>query len=255
MTCFETRPLLHAWFDDELDLSRSYEIGEHLAGCPECAAEVQKWERLRAAIGESDFNPSEDAVLRRVRRSVRKQAGFERIPMVWKSATAALAAAAVILLAVALPGRLNRTSADTNREIIDSHLRSLAGGHLIDIPSSDRHTVKPWFQGKVEFAPPVPDLSVEGFALEGGRLDVIGGHKTAAIVYKRREHVINLWVSPGSATPAEPASAGFASVDYDGYHLLRWSRDGLTYRAVSDLDPGELRDFATSFTRASSANR
>lgn len=250
MTCLDARPLLHAWFDDELDLSRSYEIDEHVAECPECAAELRKFGQLRTAIAETDFRLGDDAALDRLRRSVGKQAGFERVPLVWKGAAAVLAAAAVILLAVAIPGRLNRAPAGADREIVDSHLRSLALGHLIDIPSSDRHTVKPWFQGKVEFAPAVPDLSAEGFVLEGGRLDVIDGHKTAAIVYKRREHVINLWIAPGNAAPADPAAA-----DFDGYHLLRWSRDGVTYRAVSDLDTGELRDFATRVMRASAANR
>jgi anti-sigma factor RsiW len=238
MTCLEARPLLHAYFDDELDLSRSFEVSEHVAACAECAAELRKWERLRTAIAESQFDLGTEAALDRLRRTVRKQSGLRPSPWLWKGVTVALAAAAAIVLAVALPNRLART-ADVEREVVDSHLRSLVPGHLIDVPSSDRHTVKPWFQGRLEFAPNVPDLSAEGFILEGGRLDVIGGRKTAAIVYKRRQHVINLWVSQGVSAPATPESS-----DFEGYHLVNWSRDDLTYRAVSDLDAGELRDFA-----------
>jgi len=125
--------------------------------------------------------------------------------------------------------------------MVDSHLRSLLADHLIDVPSSDRHTVKPWFQGKIEFAPPVPDLTVQGFVLAGGRLDVIDARKVAAIVYKRRDHVVNLWISQGNAARSEPELS-----EINGYHLMRWSKGGLTYRAVSDLDVGELRTFANT---------
>jgi len=182
----------------------------------------------------SDLDFASDAVLQRLRASIEPK-GWR---IAWRTPAFLAAAAAVVVLAFLLPGRFTTGRASTDREIIDSHLRSLLGDHLIDIPSSDRHTVKPWFQGKIEFAPPVPDLSSEGFTLVGGRLDVIDTRKVAALVYKRRDHIINLWISQGNAGQGES--------ELGGYHVLRWSKDGLTYRAVSDLDVAELRTFATT---------
>jgi anti-sigma factor RsiW len=147
------------------------------------------------------------------------------------------AAAAVVLLLV--PWQLPRTSSDEDREVLDNHLRSLMASHLVDVPSSDQHTVKPWFQGKLSFSPSVPDLSSEGFTLAGGRLELVRSAPTAAIVYKRRNHVINLFV-----TPAAHSDVGPVSRSMEGYNLVTWVKGGLSYRAVSDLNAGELMQFA-----------
>jgi anti-sigma factor RsiW len=229
MTCVEAQPLLHAYLDGELDLTASLGIEQHLEACRECSAAYRKLELLRVEIADADLDFASDAVLQRLRASTEpKERRFA-----WRTPAFLAAAAAVLVVAFLLPGRRS-----TDREIVDSHLRSLLGDHLIDIPSSDRHTVKPWFQGKIDFAPPVPDLTAEGFVLVGGRLDVIDTRKVAALVYKRREHVINLWISQGDAGQGES--------EVGGYHVLRWSKDGLTWRAVSDLDVAELRTFATT---------
>ena len=229
MTCVEAQPLLDAYLDGELDLTASLGIEQHLESCGECSAAYRKLELLRAEIADADLDFASDAVLQRLRASTEPRGRR----FAWRGPAFLAAAAAVLVVAFLLPGRRS-----TDREIVDSHLRSLLGDHLIDIPSSDRHTVKPWFQGKIDFAPPVPDLTTEGFVLVGGRLDVIDTRKVAALVYKRREHVINLWISQGDAGQGES--------EVGGYHLMRWSKDGLTWRAVSDLDVAELRTFATT---------
>src|SRR5439155_14052987 len=128
------------------------------------------------------------------RRVSRQTAPWWRRPWAWSGAFAAAAAALVIML---LPAGWMRRPAD-ERELVDAHIRSLMTSHLVDVPSSDRHTVKPWFQGKLNFSPDVPDLAAEGFVLSGGRLDALDGAPAAAIVYRRREHVINVFVSPGA---------------------------------------------------------
>jgi anti-sigma factor RsiW len=133
----------------------------------------------------------------------------------------------------------SRSGGSLERQMVDSHLRSLLAGHLVDVPSSDRHTVKPWFQGKLSFAPAVPDLAAEGFPLVGGRLDVIDGKPAAALVYKRREHVVNLWIAPDSG-----ADRGIESREVDGFHLLHWRKDQLAHWAISDVNEAELREFA-----------
>jgi anti-sigma factor RsiW len=247
MTCHEAEPLLHAYLDGELDLSASLDIEKHLQSCGECSDAYRKFELLRAEIADADLDFASDAMLARVRGAVERQAGLP-VRMgrgsPWRNSALLAAAAAAVVLAFVLPWR-NATGHNAvvreigDREIVDSHIRSLQTDHLFDVASSDRHTVKPWFQGKLDFAPQVPDLSAKGFVLVGGRLDVIDAHKVAALVYKRREHVINLWISQGSAARTDPEQS-----DVDGFHIVRWSKNGMTYRAVSDLDMGELRGFA-----------
>ena len=232
MSCLEAQPFLGAYLDGELDLRASLEIEAHMERCPACAGEYQRLELLRAEIAAVNLDFTTDAVMRRLHVPRARRGGW-RVPSFF-------AAAAVLVLALFLPGRLERRSDPVDREVVDSHLRSLLADHLIDVPSSDRHTVKPWFQGKVEFAPAVPDLSPQGFMLAGGRLDVIEGRKVAVLVYRRREHVINLWISPGDGGVGQKPDISAV----DGYRLLRWSEAGMTYRAVSDLEGGELGVFA-----------
>jgi anti-sigma factor RsiW len=124
-------------------------------------------------------------------------------------------------------------------DVLSAHVRSLAGTHLLDVPSTDQHTVKPWFNGKLDFAPPVKD--VEGFPLLGGRLEYFEGHPAAALIYGRRNHIINLFTWP-SAIPT-----GETEQTRNGYHLQSWSSDGMTFWAVSDLNEGELRQFVTLY--------
>jgi anti-sigma factor RsiW len=124
-------------------------------------------------------------------------------------------------------------------EMLDNHLRALQPMHQVDVPSSDQHTVKPWFQGKIDFSPPVPDLSKDDFILIGGRLEVIHRQPAAAIVYRRRQHVIDLYVSPSVA-----ADSNTELREIGGYHLLHWRQNNLGYWAVSDVNANDLRTFA-----------
>ena len=158
----------------------------------------------------------------------------------WRySGMVAAAAAAVVIVLLVVPGRLPRNSAGGDREVVEDHLRSLMASHLVDVPSSDHHTVKPWFQGRLSFSPNVPELSSEGFVLLGGRLEMVGQAPGAAIVYKRRNHVINVFVAR-----AEGADAAPRAQSQDGYNVVGWNKGGLRYWAVSDLNAGELMKFA-----------
>jgi len=125
--------------------------------------------------------------------------------------------------------------------VLSAHLRSLAGTHLLDVPSSDHHTVKPWFNGKLDFSPAVKD--VDGFPLLGGRLEYLDGHPAAALVYGRRQHIINLFTWPSSAPTAD------ASETRNGYNLQSWSGNGMVFWVVSDLNQAELRQFVSLYQR------
>lgn len=237
MNCAEAEPLLNAYLDRELDLAGSLTLERHLSECRACAAQYEGLENLRREIA--------DAGLRYVpQRGLERRIGSligarQRSEWRWLAGAAAAGAMAAALMLLMIPLRSNRPFEDA--AILDSHLRSLMPGHLVDVPSSDRHTVKPWFQGKTSFSPPVPDLTDKGYVLTGGRLDVIGQHPAAALIYKRREHIINLYVS-GEAHGEFSSKPSLREIN--GYRLVQWTDGGLRYSAISDLNEAELRAFA-----------
>jgi anti-sigma factor RsiW len=164
--------------------------------------------------------------------------GQARGPWRWLAIAAALLLAVSAAWNVAL-FRSRSSGADLIAEsVLSSHVRSLMGAHLLDVPSSDRHTVKPWFNGKLDFSPDVRNFAAQGFPLIGGRIDYVGGRPVAALVYQRRQHIINLFTWPSSA-----AAGGESEVTHNGYHVLHWNSAGMAWWTVSDLNAGELRQF------------
>jgi anti-sigma factor RsiW len=238
MTCHEAEPLLNPYLDGELDLVTAVRVEEHIAGCGGCGQEYRDLQELRRQIVEADLSfPPTPGLIRRVAAARRRQTAKSE-PW-WRRPGALAAVAAAALLLVLVPMRLLRTGAAPDRELLDSHLRSLMASHLVDVPSSDHHTVKPWFQGRLSFSPDVPDLSNQGFVLVGGRLEVVRRAPAAAIVYKRRDHVINLFVAPAGVADSPPRAQSS-----EGYNLVAWVNGGLSYWAVSDLNARELMQFA-----------
>ena len=244
MNCAEAQPMLDAYFDSELALSDVLVIERHLSECGACSVALKNLERLREQIAGADLDFAAKADMDRLRASIRRRLKSENSTWwatAWRNPWVAAAVAALVLISVFLPSRMLRTSNQIEQEIVDAHMRALLPGHLVDVPSSDRHTVKPWFQGKLAFSPQVPDLSAEGFILVGGRLDVVGGRQMAALVYQRRNHIINLWFSPEDRADRGPGLSEVA-----GYQVLRWHSAGMNYWAVSDLNTAELREFGAA---------
>ena len=247
MTCEEAEVLLHALIDNELDAVHAREVEAHLAGCPRCAAKLAAFREMRDATRGVALRHTAPAKLRAaIEREIPSPARVTSRRALLKgfalgSVVSAAAAASVAFVVV----KQDRDSRILG-EAISAHLRSLQADHLTDVLSSDQHTVKPWFNGRIDLAPPVIDLTAQGFTLVGGRLDFIDGKPVAAIVYRRRVHVINLFVGQGLGPPLPAPRLEMVQ----GFNILRWSDQGLTLMAVSDLARDELEEFKAKFDAA-----
>jgi anti-sigma factor RsiW len=241
MNCAESRLLLHAYPDGELDLVRSLELEKHVQTCAACAAEQQGLAALRAALRSAPLAYSAPPSLR---RKLRESVGSpdEKAPRPWALGLWQLAASAMALAVLLL---ILRPAGNSDRdvlanEVIANHVRSLMPGHLTDVVSSDQHTVKPWFNGKLDFSPDVKDFAAEGFPLVGGRLDYLDGRTVSALVYRHNQHVINVFVWPANRRDTGKTTRE----DRHGYHLIDRDVNGLCYFMVSDLNPIELSQLA-----------
>jgi anti-sigma factor RsiW len=233
-------PLLHAYVDGELDVMRSLDVETHLKTCAGCAAARRSLQSLRSTLRHSDLSYSAPASLRRrILSEVGDKPGETRprnsTPWLWQWLAVGALGFAVMTLMLRPTG-----ISDQDRlanEAISGHVRSLMVGHLTDVVSTDQHTVKPWFNGKVDFAPDVKNLASDGYPLIGGRLDYLDGQAVAALIYKRNQHTINVFV-----WPAKHIESGLTQTR--GYNVINEDVNGLQYSIVSDLNSKELTDFA-----------
>jgi anti-sigma factor RsiW len=256
MNCAEFEVLLHALIDGELDAGHAREVEAHAAGCSACAERLASFRAMHEAMSGAALKESAPAHLRSrieallatpakpnaaARRFFRpSRRGFFGGFALGSALSAAVAASLVFAV---MRDNQQQTIAD---EIVSAHIRSLQAGHLMDVETSDQHTVKPWFNGRVDVAPPVIDLTAEGFTLLGGRLDYIDGEPVAAIVYQRRKHLINLFV----AQRLGARHGGALSEAIQGYNVRHWSQGGLDFWAVSDLAGDELDEFVQKIEAA-----
>ncbi len=243
MNCDEARAFVDASVDGELDLIRQVAIEGHLEACPSCARLYEARRAVQSAVRTSGlYFHAPDGLEERVRRIADRAS---QSPSRLRSWPVLAAAAALVLLSVTAAlviGSWRARQADmVAQEILSAHVRSLLPGHLTDVVSSDHHTVKPWFAGKVDFSPPVPDLGNEGFPLAGGRIDYVAGRTVAALVYTRRKHVLNVFVWPSNSESPEREEHSH------GYNLVRWSRAGVECWVISDVAAGDLEQFARLF--------
>jgi anti-sigma factor RsiW len=237
MSCENNPALLTAYVDGELDLVRSLEIEKHLESCQACARIVQNQQTLSSALraGSLYYHPPRH-LEQRIHTALRSP-GRINWPIL---AVAASLLVAGIFFAFRPAAPSSLVAQLVAQEVLDSHLRSLLPGHLADVQSSDRHTVKPWFAGKLDFSPPVADFAAEGFPLTGGRIDSVNGRTVAVLVYQRHQHVINayVWPSPGST------NSRVNRATLQGYNILHWTHAGLEWWLASDLNTQELEDLA-----------
>jgi mycothiol system anti-sigma-R factor len=252
VACEESRELLHAYFDGELDAARAAEFERHLEGCSACVRALESQEALRSSLhGTQLYETTPPDLNAKIRSKLRDSAGQpSRRVFAWQL----LAAAAALILAVGISWKIVPRFRSENpsslvesalaAEMVDAHIRSLQPGHLTDVVSTDQHTVKPWFDGRIPFAPPVRDLAEEGFPLVGGRLDVLQGQTVAALVYGRRKHFINVFVWPERAGEAEQYTG-----TKNGYQWISWRQGELRLCAVSDTNRDDLVALKDLFSR------
>jgi anti-sigma factor (TIGR02949 family) len=248
MNCNDAQAMMHAYLDGELGPSVSFQFQQHFGDCPACSKAMAEHQAIQAAMkSDSHYFKAPETVRDRLYASLKKQCGPPasswslRFPRIWVAAAACFVGCvglgflmARFMFPPSVPERLSQ-------EVASAHIRSLqVPKRIVDVPSSDSHVVKPWFNGKLDFAPPTPDLKKLGFPLVGGRLDYLNGRPVAALVYGRREHIINLFVWPEGGTE----SSELQQVARQGYNLIHWSSAGMNHWLVSDLNAAELHELA-----------
>jgi anti-sigma factor RsiW len=255
----ECRPeMVQAYADGQLGVAETLELEHHLKTCANCAAAYRNHRALSAALADPALYYKAPPALRDrlgaalTSRGARTEVAPPPPPaprrLLWRSLALAALAAFVVIMTATLSIRLGRTAPSELlvRDVVQSHVRSLLLNHLTDVPSSDQHTVKPWFNGKLDFSPPVKDLAADGFVLVGGRIDVIEDRPVAALIYRRRAHYINLFVWPSADQPG-----ALIVTARRGFNVIHWNEMGMACWAVSDLNRAELQQFADLLRTAS----
>lgn len=243
--CADQEVLLGALADGELDAANTAMLEAHVARCQGCREELERIEAVRGLLARGGVRHRAPDRLRegiaQLPELSAKPASRTRLPgWLAPGVAGALAASLAIFAVVPLT-----TNSPIDEQLVSSHVRSLQPGHLTDVQTTNQHIVKPWFNGRIDFSPPVPELADAGFPLAGGRLDSVNGRTVAAIVYHRRLHTVNLFVWPAK----DSAERSFVK---DGFAVTEWSRNGLRFAAVSDIPPAELRQFQELFVKRSS---
>jgi len=252
MDCPTCEAMVDAYIDGELTAVESADFERALEGCPECRKRLESARALSGLLRELPAEPAPDLLRARVERELRTIASRPRERLRRRMQWSAMAASVVVALGLGwLGGTLTGQGSRESDALVASYLRVAMAEHTVDVASSDRHTVKPWYAGRLDYAPPVHDLTTDGFPLLGGRLDMVDGRKVAVLVYRRNQHklALSLWPASSAGNSAPRVS------ERDGFSIAEWRHGGFEFRAVSDVAPGEMTSFATALDRAVDADR
>lgn len=268
MTCRELENRLSAYLDQELEATDRQDVERHLRECQACETLHARQRALGAALrAQLPTFTAPDLLRARIENAIRENAIRDahaapdtthalRATRRWRWAAIAASALFVLSAGYGTFATLRETPprSDVTQEVLAGHIRSLMPGHLTDVASTNRHTVKPWFSGRLDYSPPVYDLAAQGFPLVGGRLDYVDGRPVAALVYRHEQHMINLFVWPEARE-----GAGARERSWQGFQCLHWTNNGMTYWLVSELNGETLRDFERAHkqmeTAAAATNR
>jgi anti-sigma factor RsiW len=247
MNCAQTKELIDAGLDGELDLLTSLDLKRHVECCPSCAHEQERLQAVKSAIAAAPYYDAPPELSRRISHSLRNEiAPPLRFRILRRTLAIAASLAVVVTLGWLAVQHLDRAGADArSRELVAAHVRSLMADHLLDVPSSDQHTVKPWFTGKLDFAPEVRDLADAGFPLQGGRMDYLDGHPVAALIYRHNRHVINCFIRPDGAN-----ESAITTTTVQGYSVVQFTHHRLRWQLISDAAPATLEELARALRTA-----
>ena len=248
MDCPTCEAMVDAYVDGELSATESAAFETALGGCPNCRRRLEEARAMSGLLRELAPEPAPDLLRARVERELRAIARRPTDRLRWM----AMAASLVVAVSIGwIGGTFTGREGTGDGELVATYMRVASSDHPVDVASTDRHTVKPWFAGRIDYSPPVHDLTAEGFPLEGGRLDVLGGRKVSVLVYRRNQHrvALSLW-------PAQVSGDTAAKVtEINGFTMAQWRHDGFEMHAVSDIAPGEMAAFAAALDRATGADR
>ena len=253
MSCHRARELIQPYIDGELERVQAAEVKRHIDQCKDCYLRHRNQLTLRSSFKDNSLYYRAPQDLRiRIRLSLREEVKTEVPQRSFRWTSLILAVSVAVLLittTIEVVLRIVRPAADERiaQEIVSDHVRSLqSANQLPGVLSSDQHTIKPWFNGKVDFSPPVNDFAAQDFHLYGGRLDYVNNRTVATLIYQRRSHFINLYIWPAQ----QPQTTGTVTVERQGYNLVHWTSSGMNFWAISDLGVSELTDFARLFQQS-----
>jgi len=251
MECDAVAAQVYAYLDDQLDPTLVGSIQEHLRGCAACTRLYERQRAMNSVVRQhAHYHTAPKHLARSIRANLRTLAEAEqprrRAVWGWFASGAAFACVATLAVTLSLVPAGPRGN-ELEDDLVAAHVRSLMVNHLTDVASSDQHTVKPWFNGKLDMSPPVVDLAAEGYPLIGGRLDYLDRRAVVALVYRRAKHPINLFIWP---TKSSDDTAPSVTLTRYGYNLLHWTEGGMTFWAVSDVHLPELEAFQKLIAQA-----
>ena len=246
MDCPTCEAMVDAYLDGELSAADSAAFEQALDVCPDCRKRLEAGRTMSGLLRELPTEPAPDLLRARVERELRGIAGRPRERVRWS----AMAASLLVALGIGWLGGNLTGSGQGGDELVSTYLRVASSDHAVDVASTDRHTVKPWFAGRIDYSPPVYDLTSQGFPLEGGRVDVVGGRKVSVLVYHHNQHriALSLWPSSAADTPPKVTTR-------DGFAMAEWRHAGFELHAVSDIAPVEMSAFAAALDKAIDADR
>ncbi len=256
MTCEEMTQVLHAWLDREINPAESLDFEKHLQSCPACRKDSEFFKSQQKVVAEqTPYHLAPEPLVREVRSALRKAARAEApvstlmrswlVELDWSRLAGSAAAAGLIILFIVFLVKRPSDEELWVQAVVSAEVRALMPNHLTDVASADQHTVKPWFNGKLDYTPPVVDLANKGFPLVGGRLDFLREHRMACVVYRRGNHFLNLFVWPTSESNKPEKS-----VTRQGYHIVHWVQGGMDCWTVSDVKLADVQEFAGPFRAA-----
>lgn len=252
MDCPTCEAMVDAYVDGELTATESAEFERALGSCPQCRRRLETARTMSGLLRGLPVEPAPDLLRARIERELRTIAGRPRERLRWTAMAASLVMAVGIgWLAGWLGATLVGQGSRETDQLVAGYVRLAMSEHAVDVASSDRHTVKPWFAGRIDYAPPVHDLTTEGFPLLGGRIDLLDGRKVAVLIYRRNQHRVALTLWPAGSSAGEAP----VTTQRDGFSVTRWRHGGFDMRAVADLAPGDMAAFAAAVDRAIDADR